>query len=103
MVSPLFDVKVSRWVYELMLFGNVTLNEERSNQELENKLKEKNTLIDELNDKILNISIEYKKLRKTHRRILKHKSVHYFKRGKCFYIISILFVGRFTAVIARSL
>ena len=87
-VSPSFDIKVSRWVYELMLFGDVKLGQERSNKELETKLKESNNMIEILNEKLSTMSIEYKKLKKTHRGLLKHKSVHYFKKGKCFYIIS---------------
>ena len=38
-ISAEFDVKVSKWVHELLLFGNVTLNNERSYKELEEKLK----------------------------------------------------------------
>jgi hypothetical protein len=34
-VSPVFDVQVSKWVFELMVTGKVTLGEEKSAQELE--------------------------------------------------------------------
>ena len=87
-ISASFDVKVSRWIYELMLFGDVKLGQERSNEELETKLKQSNNMIEILNEKLSTISIKYKKLKKTHRGLLKHKSIHYFKKEKCFYIIS---------------
>ena len=87
-ISPEFDVKVSRWVYELMLFGDIKLGKERPYEVLEKKLKEKNELIDNLNDKLKTISVEHKKLLRNHREMLRHKSVHYFKKGKCFYIVS---------------
>lgn len=82
-ISPKFDLMVSRWIYELMLFGNVTLGKERSNEELEEKLKDANKMIETLNEKLSTMNIEYKKLRKCHRGVLKRKSVHYFKKGKC--------------------
>ena len=87
-ISPKFDLMVSRWVYELLLCGDVKLGEERSYEELDAKLKEANTMIENLNEQITNMTFEYKKLRKAHRAILKHKSLHYFKKGKCFYVIS---------------
>jgi hypothetical protein len=71
-----------------MLFGNVTLGKERSNEELEKQLVEKNQLIKTLNEKLSILSLDYKNLRKAHMGVLKHKSVHYFKKGKCFYVIS---------------
>lgn len=64
-----------------MLFGNVTLGKERSNEELEEKLKDANKMIETLNEKLSTMNIEYKKLRKCHRGVLKRKSVHYFKKG----------------------
>ena len=87
-ISAEFDVKVSRWIYELMLFGNVTLNSERSYEELEKKLKEQTMLAETLSNSLNSLTMEYKKLKKSHRQILKHKSVHYFKKGKCVYLIS---------------
>ena len=35
-----------------MLFGNVTLGKERSNEELEEKLKDVNKMIETLNEKL---------------------------------------------------
>lgn len=87
-ISPEFDLKVSKWVYELMLFGNVDINKERTYKELEEKLHNKNIMIENLTKQLDMISCKYKQLNKAHRGILKHKSVHYFKKGKCFYVIS---------------
>ena len=39
-ISPEFDVKVSKWIYELMITGSVTLGQEKTNQELEEKYQE---------------------------------------------------------------
>ena len=44
-VSPEFDVKVSKFVFELMLFGKVELGQEKSNKELENKFQEQIKLL----------------------------------------------------------
>lgn len=87
-ISPKFDLLVSKWVYELLLFGNITLGKERSYEKLEKKLLESSELIKNLNKKLSVVTTEYKKLRKSHRQLLRHKKVHYFKRGKCVYIVS---------------
>ena len=39
-VDPVFAIQVSRWTRELLLFGSVTLGQEKSTQELENKFQE---------------------------------------------------------------
>jgi hypothetical protein len=39
-VSPEFDVKVSKFVFELMLFGKVELGKEKTTKQLDNKLQE---------------------------------------------------------------
>jgi hypothetical protein len=39
-ISAEFDVQVSSWVYELLLFGKVKLGKEKTPEELENKLEE---------------------------------------------------------------
>ena len=40
-ISPEFDVQVSKWVYELCITGNVSLDTKTTTQELDNMLKEK--------------------------------------------------------------
>jgi len=40
-VSPEFDVKVSKWVFELMTTGSVTLGQEKSNKEIEEVFQKK--------------------------------------------------------------
>jgi hypothetical protein len=42
-ISPVFDVKVSKWVYELFVFGKVELGNEKTNDELEEKFREQIT------------------------------------------------------------
>ena len=44
-MSPVFDVKVSKWIYEMMLTGSVTLGQEKSNKELEEKFQKKISLL----------------------------------------------------------
>ena len=101
-ISAEFDVKVSKWIYELMLFGNVTLNSERSYEELEKKLKEQTMLAETLSNSLNSLTMEHKKLKKSHREILRHKSIHYFKKGKCVYLISNILEGETRAKIGST-
>ena len=39
-IDPYFALQVSRWTRELLLFGSVTLGQEKSNKERENKFQE---------------------------------------------------------------
>lgn len=94
-ISPEFDVKVSKYIYELVLFGEIKLNKEKTYEELEFELKkqqEKYTILDkkyeEISDENKTLIKLYKNLKKNHNNILRKKSVHYFKKGKCFYIVS---------------
>jgi len=40
-ISPKFDVQVSKWIYELCVTGSVSLDTEKTTQEIDNILKEK--------------------------------------------------------------
>ena len=40
-ISPEFDVQVSKWIYELCVTGSVSLDTEKTTQEIDNILKEK--------------------------------------------------------------
>ena len=80
--NPLFAIQVSRWTRELLLFGSVTLGQEKSNQELENKFQEK----------IQNLQLELKqsqlKFQTLNNKITKKHRFHKFKKtGPCFYVI----------------
>jgi len=97
-ISPAFAIKVSRWIRELSLTGSVTLNQEKTANELDNLWKQKLNKIqielkqkDEiLIDTVLQLEREKKKeeIEIKHKKLLK-KRVHYkFKTGPCFYIIS---------------
>lgn len=87
-INPEFDVKVSKWIYELSLFGNVVLGKERTYAELEEELQKHKTQSEDMILKYTHLLQDYTNLKRTHRSIIKKKEFHYFKRGKCFYIIS---------------
>ena len=95
-VSPEFDVKVSKFVFELMLFGKVELGQEKSNKELENKfqeqikqltqekqeaIQEKEEIINTAKKQLEESQKEVKKLRKKYvkqpKEVLEQKNVVY--------------------------
>ena len=70
-ISAEFALQVSRWTRELILTGNVSLNNERNEIEL------------------LELQKNYKKLETKYRQMLQKKTYHKFKTGPAaFYIIS---------------
>ena len=98
-ISPIFDVKVSKWVFELMLNGKVELGNEKTNEELTNIYKEKiTTLTQELEtnkEQLTTITTEletnkeqYHLLLKKHNSSLKnHRYIKFKENDPCFYII----------------
>jgi hypothetical protein len=77
-VSPEFDVKVSKFVFELMLFGKVEIGKEKTNKELENKLQQE----------IKNLKNENFLLTKKYNSQMKKHHFHKFKQnGPSFYVI----------------
>jgi hypothetical protein len=69
-ISPNFALQVSRWTRELLLTGNVNLENERTELEL------------------MQIQKDYKELKTKYRQMLQKKTYHKFKTGPAFYIIS---------------
>lgn len=69
-ISPQFALQVSKWTRELILTGNVNLENERTELELTQLQK------------------DYKKLETKYRQMLQKKTYHKFKTGPAFYIIS---------------
>ena len=98
-VSPEFDVKVSKFVFELMLFGKVELGQEKSNKELENKFQEqiklltqeKQQAIEEKEQVIIEketIARRFTSLTQNHNKMLKRRRRGVYEIGNVVYIIS---------------
>lgn len=75
-ISPDFDVKVSGWVYQLAVTGNVQIGNEKTDKQL---IEEQNKLLKEQALKIKNQDKKYQK-------ILYKRQYHKFKKGPIFYI-----------------
>lgn len=85
-ISPEFSVQVSNWLDELLLFGKVTLGQEKSQTELENKFQEQ---IQTLQSQLTKSEDEKMQLmHKYNSRLQKHKYHKFKKKGPCFYIIT---------------
>ena len=69
-ISPIFDVQVSGWVYEIAVTGKVTVGQEKTYQQL------------------LELQSENKQLKNENWKLKQKKQYHKFKKGPTFYIIS---------------
>jgi len=69
-ISPLFDVQVSGWVYEIAVTGKVIIGQEKTYQQL------------------LELQSENKQLKNENWKLKQKKQYHKFKKGPTFYIIS---------------
>jgi hypothetical protein len=69
-ISPLFDVQVTGWIYELAICGTVTIGHEKTQQQL------------------LALQKEHKQVKNELWKIKQKKHYHKFKKGSSFYIIS---------------
>lgn len=105
-ISPEFDVKVSKWIWELAATGKVSLADERSIKELdkawkeqiellEGKLQEKDAILEKASKdlekteaKLAKTSHDLAHTKQLHDRLLRKKTRHQFKKGHCVYIIS---------------
>ena len=90
-ISPEFAVRVSKWIFELLITGKVELNKEKSNKDLEDIYIKK---IDQMQLSIKSISKENSILKKEvvhlgklHDSILKKRNYYKFKKGPCLYIV----------------
>ena len=84
-VDPYFAIQVSRWTRELLLFGSVTLGQEKSSQELENKFQEQIKVLTQEKEKL---SQEHSKLVLNHEKLLKRRNRTDYETGNVVYIIS---------------
>lgn len=84
-ISPKFDVKVSKWVFELLTFGKVKLGEEKTQEELEVKYQEK---LEEMVENYKELENEHKKLENKHNKLLKRRTRDTYEKGSVLYIIS---------------
>ena len=84
-IDPYFALQVSRWTRELLLFGSVTLGQEKSTQELENKFQEQIKVLTQEKEKL---SQEHCKLVLNHEKLLKKRVRTDYETGNVVYIIS---------------
>lgn len=89
-ISAEFNVKVSKWIFELMLTGKVELGNEKSNEELESIYKEKlefmQKIVSDISKENLSIKKSFSHLTKLHDTIKYKRNYHKFKRGNCLYL-----------------
>ena len=83
-INKNFASKVSKWIYELIATGQVTLNEEKTNEEIELLRRRINSAEQQAEF----AQMEYDKLMLKHNHLKKHKVLYKLKQGSCFYIIS---------------
>jgi hypothetical protein len=82
-ISPDFAVQVAAWTEELLLFGSVTLGQEKSNKELDNKFQEQ---IKQLTNENKELSHNYAKLRQIHNSLKFKRNYHQLEVGDCVYV-----------------
>ena len=91
-LSPSFALQVSRWTRELLLFGSVTLGQEKSNKELEEKFQQKIQSLQQTIETVVNENLKikstYSHLAELHDQIRMKRNYHKFKKGNCLYIIT---------------
>lgn len=93
-ISPEFDVQVSKWIYELALTGQVILGQEKSQEDLDSKWKEK---CEEWEEKCHQLEEDKKILIKKNSKLTSNlnkirKWHHYVKfdlEGPCYYVYTV--------------
>lgn len=89
-ISSEFNVKISKWIYELLLLGKVELDKEHSSEELTNELIKKiHNLEDNLEIANKTIEDKDKKIKdqdKTIERMKYKRTCHKFKQGPVIYV-----------------
>ena len=84
-ISPYFAVKVTDWIEELLITGSVTLGQEKSTKELEDRyMKQLENITKEKNE----LNQSYLALHKTHQTMLKRRKRDVHEIGNCVYIVS---------------
>ena len=91
-LDPYFAIQVTTCFEELLLFGLVTLGQEKSNNELEEALQQKiqslQTTIETVVNENLTIKSTYSHLAELHDQLRMKRNYHKFKKGNCIYIIT---------------
>jgi hypothetical protein len=88
-ISPLFNIKVSRWIRELLIAGKVELGKEKTSEELDQLSKE----LESLKVEHETLKIDHQTLEEDHKKIKNRyiinlrKRMHYkMKTGPCIYL-----------------
>lgn len=82
-ISPEFDVDVSKWVFELMVTGSVTLGKEMSSTQLQLEYKKQ---VEETTQQLELAQQDYAKLRQLHNSLKFKRNYHELDKGDCVYI-----------------
>ena len=82
-LSPHFAIQVSRWTRELLLFDKVEIGNEKSSEELDNKLQEQ---IKQLTNENKELTHNYTKLRQIHNSLKFKRNYHQLEVGDCVYV-----------------
>lgn len=99
--SPSFSLQVSKWLRELIFTGNVEVENEKSEDEIDNKYKEiikeledtkerlenAENLIQKYDRKNIELSKKYNKINLNHQYYLRRKELHKLKRGNSVYLL----------------
>ena len=99
-ISPEFDVKVSKWIYELAATGQVELGQEKSPAaideawknritELEVQLKDRDEKVHELHSELKAERVELERVAKNHQSMMLRRRRHQYSKGPAFYIMSL--------------
>ena len=98
-LSPSFAVQVSNWLDELFITGSVTLGQEKSNKELENKFQEQIKLLTQEKQQAIEdkeqaitekatISRQLSSVTQNHNKMLKRRRRGVYEIGNVVYILS---------------
>lgn len=95
--STEFSIQVSKWLFELVLTGNVEIGNEKTRKEMDellHKLKETEKNLEETRDLVeaydqtnKELTKKYRQMHLNHQVYLRHKELYKLKTGPCVYII----------------
>lgn len=99
--SPSFSLQVSKWLRELIFTGNVEIEKEKSEEEIDNKYQEIIKELEETKEKLENaevliekydninkdLSKKYNKINLNHQYYLRRKELYKLRRGNSVYLI----------------
>lgn len=91
-ISPSFAVQVTNWLDELLITGQVTLGQEKSNKEIEEAFQKKLDHLQHTVEMVVNENLQLKSthshLAKLHDDLRMKRNYHKFKKGNCIYIVT---------------